>query len=133
MDLRHASGADVRRQARSGVWTNQTSGLALGYVQANLVVVPPAAVALGRRRAPELRGLLFLSVPIVVLGDLILLLGAVTGRLRRWDLADDAACGGDDVLCDQWGMLPLALVVLGIGALGVAAAGLGALRRRALR
>jgi uncharacterized protein YcsI (UPF0317 family) len=40
MDLRHATGAEVRRQARSGALTSQTSGLALGYVQANLVVVP---------------------------------------------------------------------------------------------
>ncbi len=40
MDLRHATGAEVRRQARAGGWTSQTSGLALGYVQANLVVVP---------------------------------------------------------------------------------------------
>lgn len=40
MDLRHATGADVRRQARHGALHGQTSGLALGYVQANLVVVP---------------------------------------------------------------------------------------------
>jgi uncharacterized protein YcsI (UPF0317 family) len=40
MDLRQATGADVRRKAREGAWTEQTSGLALGYVQANLVVVP---------------------------------------------------------------------------------------------
>jgi uncharacterized protein YcsI (UPF0317 family) len=39
-DLRHATGAEVRRQARAGTWTEPTPGLALGYVQANLVVVP---------------------------------------------------------------------------------------------
>ena len=40
MDLRHATGADVRRRARLGELTGPTPGLALGYVQANLVVVP---------------------------------------------------------------------------------------------
>jgi uncharacterized protein YcsI (UPF0317 family) len=40
MDLRHATGADVRRLARLGELTGPTPGLALGYVQANLVVVP---------------------------------------------------------------------------------------------
>src|SRR5689334_9635976 len=40
MDLRHATGADVRRQARLGGLTGPTPGLALGYVQANLVVLP---------------------------------------------------------------------------------------------
>jgi uncharacterized protein YcsI (UPF0317 family) len=39
-NLRHATGAEVRRQARSGILTGPTAGLALGYVQANLVVVP---------------------------------------------------------------------------------------------
>ncbi|HEY8503035.1 MAG TPA: putative hydro-lyase [Gemmataceae bacterium] len=39
-DLRHASGADVRRAARTGELTGPTPGLALGYVQANLVIVP---------------------------------------------------------------------------------------------
>jgi uncharacterized protein YcsI (UPF0317 family) len=39
-DLRQATGADVRRQARGGELTGPTPGLALGYVQANLVVVP---------------------------------------------------------------------------------------------
>jgi uncharacterized protein YcsI (UPF0317 family) len=39
-DLRHASGADVRRHARTGEWNLPTPGLALGYVQANVVVVP---------------------------------------------------------------------------------------------
>ncbi len=34
------TGADVRRLARSGQLTTPTAGLALGYVQANLVVVP---------------------------------------------------------------------------------------------
>src|SRR5262245_37409969 len=40
MDLRHATGAEVRCEARQGTLTGQTSGLAMGYVQANLVVVP---------------------------------------------------------------------------------------------
>ncbi len=40
VDLRKATGAEVRRQARSGELTGPTPGLALGYVQANLVVVP---------------------------------------------------------------------------------------------
>src|SRR5579871_3681402 len=40
MDLRHATGADVRRRARSGELTGPTAGFARGYVQANLVVVP---------------------------------------------------------------------------------------------
>jgi uncharacterized protein YcsI (UPF0317 family) len=40
MNLQHASGAEVRRRARSGQWDGPTPGLALGYVQANLVVVP---------------------------------------------------------------------------------------------
>jgi uncharacterized protein YcsI (UPF0317 family) len=34
------TGTDVRRRARSGELTSPTSGLALGYVQANLVIVP---------------------------------------------------------------------------------------------
>jgi uncharacterized protein YcsI (UPF0317 family) len=38
--LRHASGAEVRRLARAGELTGPTPGLALGHVQANLVVVP---------------------------------------------------------------------------------------------
>jgi uncharacterized protein YcsI (UPF0317 family) len=40
MDLKRATGAEVRRQARSGAWTGPTPGLAVGYVQANLAVVP---------------------------------------------------------------------------------------------
>lgn len=40
MDLRQASGGDVRRLARVGEWCSPTPGVALGYVQANLVVVP---------------------------------------------------------------------------------------------
>jgi uncharacterized protein YcsI (UPF0317 family) len=39
-DLATASGAAVRALARSGAWNKPTAGLALGYVQANLVVVP---------------------------------------------------------------------------------------------
>src|SRR5215472_14362467 len=38
--LRNATGAEVRRVARSGELTGPTPGLALGHVQANLVVVP---------------------------------------------------------------------------------------------
>src|SRR5947199_280591 len=39
-DLRFATGAEVRRRARDGSLTGPTPGLALGFVQANLVVVP---------------------------------------------------------------------------------------------
>lgn len=39
-DLVHADGAEVRRRARARDWTGPTPGLALGYVQANLVIVP---------------------------------------------------------------------------------------------
>jgi uncharacterized protein YcsI (UPF0317 family) len=39
-DLRHATGADIRRRARCGELTGPTPGMALGHVQANLVVVP---------------------------------------------------------------------------------------------
>src|SRR5438105_14386195 len=38
--LRHAIGAEVRRAAAHGELTGPTPGLALGYVQANLVIVP---------------------------------------------------------------------------------------------
>jgi uncharacterized protein YcsI (UPF0317 family) len=40
VDLKKATGAEVRRLARDGQWTRPTAGLARGYVQANLVVVP---------------------------------------------------------------------------------------------
>jgi uncharacterized protein YcsI (UPF0317 family) len=40
MTQQRATGADVRRRARAGELTGPTPGLALGYVQANLVVVP---------------------------------------------------------------------------------------------
>jgi uncharacterized protein YcsI (UPF0317 family) len=40
MDLRTANGRDVRLAARSGSLKGQTSGLAMGFVQANLVVLP---------------------------------------------------------------------------------------------
>jgi uncharacterized protein YcsI (UPF0317 family) len=40
MDLRHATGAQVRHRARTGEHSGPTPGLALGHVQANLVVVP---------------------------------------------------------------------------------------------
>src|SRR5438445_7670857 len=39
-DLVHATGAEVRQRARMGQLTVPTPGLAMGYVQANLVVVP---------------------------------------------------------------------------------------------
>jgi uncharacterized protein YcsI (UPF0317 family) len=38
--LQHADAKTVRLAARSGEWTGPTPGLALGFVQANLVVVP---------------------------------------------------------------------------------------------
>jgi uncharacterized protein YcsI (UPF0317 family) len=40
MNLQHATGADIRRLARSGELRGPTPGFAMGYVQANLVVVP---------------------------------------------------------------------------------------------
>src|SRR5262245_34077303 len=40
MIKRNLTGAEVRQQARQGELTGPTPGLALGYVQANLVVVP---------------------------------------------------------------------------------------------
>jgi len=40
VELRHATGALVRGQARAGELTGPTAGMALGVVQANLVVVP---------------------------------------------------------------------------------------------
>lgn len=42
MDLKHLSPADLRRLIRAGQFTGPTAGLAAGYVQANLVVVPAA-------------------------------------------------------------------------------------------
>src|SRR5262245_58668808 len=38
--LRHATGRQLRELARTGQFTSVTSGVALGYVQANLVVLP---------------------------------------------------------------------------------------------
>ncbi|MCS7166089.1 MAG: putative hydro-lyase [Gemmatales bacterium] len=38
--LRSASGRDIRLLCRDKTWTAPTAGLALGYVQANLVIVP---------------------------------------------------------------------------------------------
>jgi uncharacterized protein YcsI (UPF0317 family) len=43
--LARASAADVRAAARSGQLTGPTAGLARGFVQANLVVLPAAAAA----------------------------------------------------------------------------------------
>ena len=40
MDLKDATAAEIRRLARLGEWTRPTAGLAMGHVQANLVVVP---------------------------------------------------------------------------------------------
>ena len=39
-DLADASGRDVRAAARSGQWRRATHGLARGYVQANMAIVP---------------------------------------------------------------------------------------------
>src|SRR3954463_15059940 len=39
-DLRHLSGRELRSLARSGAFASVTPGLALGYVQANLVALP---------------------------------------------------------------------------------------------
>ena len=35
-----ATGAEMRRRARDGTWRKQTAGAALGFVQANVVIVP---------------------------------------------------------------------------------------------
>src|SRR5438876_468995 len=40
MTLQHATGAELRLEARQGKLDGPTPGMALGYVQANLVVVP---------------------------------------------------------------------------------------------
>src|SRR5438105_700018 len=40
MDLHQATGTEVRNRIRAGKWAESTAGLAMGYVQANLVVVP---------------------------------------------------------------------------------------------
>lgn len=40
MDYAHLSGAQARQLIRSGEWKRPTTGLALGYVQANLVILP---------------------------------------------------------------------------------------------
>jgi uncharacterized protein YcsI (UPF0317 family) len=40
MDLRQATGLEIRRAAARGELTGPTPGLAMGYVQANLVIVP---------------------------------------------------------------------------------------------
>jgi uncharacterized protein YcsI (UPF0317 family) len=40
MELRHVTGRDIRAQARAGTLNGPTPGLALGYVQANLVALP---------------------------------------------------------------------------------------------
>lgn len=42
MNLQHATGLEVRRLARTGELSQPTAGMALGYVQANLVIVPRA-------------------------------------------------------------------------------------------
>jgi uncharacterized protein YcsI (UPF0317 family) len=39
-DLANASGRDVRAAARSGQWRRATHGMARGYVQANMAIVP---------------------------------------------------------------------------------------------
>src|SRR2546421_4757829 len=39
-DLTHATGAAIRRACRTGSLTGPTPGLALGFVQANLVILP---------------------------------------------------------------------------------------------
>src|SRR5438445_2720126 len=39
-DLRQLNGAEVRRRVRCGELTGPTPGMAMGYVQANVVIVP---------------------------------------------------------------------------------------------
>ena len=62
----HMTGAEVRRAARSGDLTTQTSGLAPGFLQANLVVVPADlafAFMLFCRRNPQPCPLLDVTEP----------------------------------------------------------------------
>jgi uncharacterized protein YcsI (UPF0317 family) len=40
MNLQHTTGQEVRRQARAGSLKGPTAGLAMGFVQANVVIVP---------------------------------------------------------------------------------------------
>ena len=40
MDYVHISAAEARQLIRSGAWKRPTTGMALGYVQANLVILP---------------------------------------------------------------------------------------------
>src|SRR5581483_2127197 len=40
MDYAHISSVEARQLIRSGEWKRPTTGLALGYVQANLVILP---------------------------------------------------------------------------------------------
>lgn len=40
MDYAHISAREARQLIRSGAWNRPTTGLALGYVQANLVILP---------------------------------------------------------------------------------------------
>jgi uncharacterized protein YcsI (UPF0317 family) len=44
-DLSHATGQAARQAARSGALTGNTAGVALGYVQGNLVILPAAQAA----------------------------------------------------------------------------------------
>ena len=41
-DLSTASAAEVRAAVRAGRWTGPTAGLARGYVQTNVVILPAA-------------------------------------------------------------------------------------------
>src|SRR5277367_4498527 len=38
--IQHITGCDLRELARTGTFTGVTAGIALGYVQANLVILP---------------------------------------------------------------------------------------------
>src|SRR5277367_3397067 len=40
--IQHITGCDLRELARTGTFTGVTAGIALGYVQANLVILPRA-------------------------------------------------------------------------------------------
>jgi uncharacterized protein YcsI (UPF0317 family) len=60
------SAAAARRAIRVGEWTGQTSGLALGYVQGNVVILPKALASdflLYCQRNPKPCPLLFVSDP----------------------------------------------------------------------
>ncbi|WP_376796414.1 putative hydro-lyase [Thermogemmatispora sp.] len=65
-ELAHLSAAEVRQAIRAGRWRRPTTGLALGYVQANLVILPAdwaEEFAEFCRRNPQALPLLEMTAP----------------------------------------------------------------------